>query len=123
MKKIVSLILLLLLIVLTGCQSSPYTFEARKIPIHTKPLGAKVYQLNSAFRNETFLGTTPINDQPVSVLVGVKGKVTPNKMDWFVSQKSMLNVRIEKPGYQTFEGNLATDLEKTISHDIPLQDQ
>jgi len=123
MKKLVILILLLTLIALTGCQSSPYTFEARKISIDTNPPGARVYQLNSAFRNETFLGTTPIKDQPVSILVGVKGKVTPTNMDWYTSQKTMLNVRIEKPGYQTYEGNLATDMEKTLKHEIPLSNQ
>lgn len=122
MKNAVILLLLLVLVVLSGCSMEPkYSFEIRKISIDTTPAGAKVYQQNSAYRNETFLGTTPIREQPVSILIGVKGKISPTVMDWMASQITMINVRIEKTGYQDYEGNLPTDTSKTTMHKIPLE--
>ena len=57
--------LLTVLIVLSGCSMGPkYSFEIRKVSIETQPSGAKVYQINSAYRNEIFLGNTPIREQP-----------------------------------------------------------
>jgi len=113
--------LLIVLIVLSGCSMRPkYSFEIRKVSIETQPSGAKVYQLNSAYRNETFLGTTPIRNQPVSVMTKVRGKVNSTVMDWMASQVEMLNVRIEKSGYENYEGNLATEAGKTTPHSIPL---
>ena len=113
--------LLIVLIVLSGCSRGPkYSFEIRKVSIETQPAGAKVYQLNSAYRNETYLGVTPVRNQPVSVLTQVKGKVNSTVMDWMASQVEMLNVRIEKEGYQNYEGNLATEPGKTTTHSIPM---
>ncbi len=123
MKNAALLTLLIVLIGLSGCSllRPKYSFAVRKVSIITSPPGAKVYQLNSAYRNETFLGTTPITDQPVSVLIDVRGKINPTVRDWMASQITMLNVRIEKKGYQEYQGNLATDPEKTIVHTIPLE--
>lgn len=121
MKNVTILLLLLVLAVLTGCARSPkYSFEVRKISIDSTPSGVKVYQINSAYRNETFLGTTPIKDQPVSVLTAVRGKVSSIVMDWMVSQVTMLNIRAEKTGYQDYKGNLSTDPLKITAHSIQL---
>ena len=121
MKNTALLISLALLIMLCGCSMSPrYSFEKRKVSIITQPNGAKVYQINSVYDHQTFIGTTPIMDQPVSILTEVRGSVTPVVMDLMASQIEMLKVRIEKPGYEDYLGNLATDPEKTITHKIPL---
>ena len=88
--------------------------------IITTPPGAKVYQLNSTLRNETFLGTTPVIDQPVRILTEVKGKLNPSLKDWMVSQITMLNIKVTKTGYQPYEGNLATHPSKTSVHEITL---
>ncbi|MBW8016475.1 MAG: hypothetical protein FVQ82_09830 [Planctomycetes bacterium] len=121
MKNAAILILLILLITISGCYTGPkYSFEIRKVTIETQPAGARVYQLNSAYRNETFLGTTPIREQPVSILTYVKGKLSSTVVDWMSSQIQMLNIRIEKSGYESYEGNLATDPEKTTTHSITL---
>jgi murein DD-endopeptidase MepM/ murein hydrolase activator NlpD len=78
MRNTMIFMLLIGLIGLTGCSTGPrYSFEIRKVSINTTPPGAKVYQLNSAYRNDTFLGTTPITDQPVSILINVEGKINP----------------------------------------------
>ena len=119
MKKILIFSSIVLLTALTGCQPR-FSFENRKISIITTPPGAEVYQINSAYRHDTFLGTTPIKNQPVSVLSRVKGRLTSTDKDWFTSQINMINVRIEKEGYKTYRGNLATDPEETIKHTIPL---
>ena len=113
--------LLIMLIGLFGCTSGPkYSFEVRKVSIDTQPSGAKVYQLNLAYRNDTYLGTTPIREQPVRVLTDVKGQLSSTVVDWMTSQIQMLNIRIEKKGYENYEGNLATDPAKTTVHSIPL---
>lgn len=115
------LILLTVLIGLTGCSSRPrFSFELRKISIETVPSGAKVRQVNSVDDGEIFLGTTPIREQPVRVLSGVKGKLSSMSVDWMASQIQMLNVRIDKPGFESYRGNLATDPMKTIEHKIML---
>ncbi len=122
MRNAALLILLISLIGLTGCSSGPrFSYENRKVSIITTPSGAKVYQLNSALRNETFLGTTPVIDQPVRILTEVRGELNPSLKDWMVSQVTMLNVKIVKVGYREYEGNLATDSSKTSVHEIALE--
>jgi hypothetical protein len=120
MRNAAILILLIVLVVLSGC-APRYAFEIRTVSIETNPPGVRVYQVNSAFDNETFLGTTPIRNQPVSILVRVKGKVNPTEMDWMASQINMLQIRMDKSGYETYEGNLCTDPIITTAHRISLE--
>lgn len=113
--------LLIVLSALSGCSIGPrFFFENRKVTIETVPQGARVYQLNSTTREDIFLGTTPIREQPVRILTEVKGKLSSNVVDWMTSQIQMLNIRIEKSGYADYEGNLATDPDKTTVHKITL---
>ncbi|MCF7956679.1 MAG: hypothetical protein K9M75_12825 [Phycisphaerae bacterium] len=121
MKNAAIFILLSVLIVLSGCVSGPkFSFQIRRVTIETIPSGAKVYQINSIDKNEIFLGTTPIREQPVRVLTEVRGKLSSTAIDWMTSQIQMLNIRIEKTGYVNYEGNLATDPGKTIVHKLSL---
>jgi hypothetical protein len=121
MRNAALLLLVIVLIGLAGCSTGPkFSYENRKVSIITSPPGAKVYQLNSTLRNETFLGTTPIIDQPVRILTEVRGELNPSLKDWMVSQITMLNVKIVKDGYREYEGNLATHPSKTSVHEITL---
>ena len=121
MKNAVIFILLSVLVVLSGCIGrTKFSFQNRRVTIETTPAGARVYQVNSIDKNEIFLGTTPIREQPVRVLTDVRGKLSSTAVDWMTSQKQMLNVRIEKTGYVSYEGNLATDPVKTTVHKISL---
>lgn len=121
MKNTSTLILLAVAITAGGCSFGPrFSFENRRVTIETIPSGAKVYQVNSIDKNEIFLGTTPIREQPVRVLTEVKGKLSSTAVDWMTSQIQMLNIRIEKTGYVSYEGNLATDPVKTTVHKLSL---
>lgn len=121
MKNAGMLILLVVAIAGGGCSFGPrFSFENRRVTIETVPAGARVYQVNSIDKNEIFLGTTPIREQPVRVLTEVRGKLSSTAVDWMTSQIQMLNVRVEKTGYVSYEGNLATDPGKTISHKLSL---
>lgn len=121
MKNTAIIILLAVTVALSGCYRGPrFFFENRKVSIDTIPSGARVYQVNSTTKSDTFIGTTPIREQPVRVLSEVRGKVSSTVADWMTSQIQMLNVRIEKTGFENYEGNLATDPVKTIQHKIPL---
>lgn len=121
MKNAGIFILLSMLVLLSGCIGrTKFSFENRRVTIETTPSGAKVYQVNSIDKNEIFLGTTPIREQPVRVLTEVRGKLSSTAVDWMTSQIQMLNVRIEKTGYVSYEGNLATDPGKTINHKLSL---
>jgi hypothetical protein len=44
-------------------------------------------------------------------------------VDEMTSQIQMLKITIEKTGYETYKGNLATDPTKTIIHKIKLERQ
>jgi len=115
------LIGLSMLAALSGCMGSPkFTFENRRVTIITVPSGARVYQVNSIDKNEIFLGTTPIREQPVRVLTEVRGRLSSTAVDWMTSQIQMVNVRIIKPGYTDYEGNLATAPGKTFIHNLSL---
>ena len=58
----------------------------------------------------------------VAVTTGAKFKsVSPGEMQRIISQVEMVHVRIEKAGYQTYEGNLATDRAKVKAHSIKLE--
>ena len=123
----VSMVALLLLVVFSsGCASGrqklKYDVEVRKISLDTDPAGAKVYQVGSMDGARTFLGTTPIKDQSVVVTTGARFKnISPAQMQGVVSRLEMVQVVVEKPGYQTYQGNLSTQLNKVPSHSIKLE--
>jgi hypothetical protein len=121
MKNAGMLTLLVVAIAASGCSFGPrFSFENRRVTIETTPSGARVYQINSIDKNEIFLGTTPIREQPIRVLTEVRGKLSSTAVDWMTSQIQMLNVRIEKTGYESYKGNLATDPVKTTNHKLSL---
>jgi hypothetical protein len=118
---------IVLLSVATGCASSHqpkkrFQVEARKISLETEPAGATVYQISAIDGSRTLLGTTPIKEQTVAVTTGATFKnISPAEMQSIVSQVEMVHVSIEKPGYQTYHGNLPTQRGKTSSQTIKLE--
>jgi hypothetical protein len=117
----------LVLFVASGCATQreklSYQVEVRKISVDTTPPGATVYQIGSMDGARTMLGTTPIKDQSVVVTAGAKFKhISPGQMQSIVSQLEMVQVVIEKPGFQTYRGNLATQQGgKVAEHTIKLE--
>jgi len=120
MKNAWILTVLVTLVFTSGCFGPRFSFEIRKVTIETTPPGAKVYQVNSVDGNETFLGTTPVKEQPIRVLSDVKGRLTSASVDWMTSQIQMLNIRIVKTGYEEHKGNLPSLPGKTTTHKITL---
>lgn len=107
---------------LTGCHSGvSYNISTRKISIVTEPAMAKVYKVNPLTNNRTFLGTTPLLNQSVLVIVRAKGRATPECIDSIASQIDMVRVIIEKEGYRPYEGNLATREGEVTTHTIELE--
>ena len=119
--------LILIAIIGGGCgshssTSANYQFDIRKISIETEPPGATVFQVGTMDGTRTLLGTTPIKEQSVAVTTGAKFKhVSPGEMQRIISQVEMVRVTIEKPGYQTYQGNLATQHGQVKSHSIKLE--
>jgi hypothetical protein len=117
----------LALATLTGCSNNTntrmnYKFDIRKVTIETEPAGAVVTQVGAMDGARTVLGTTPVRDQSVAVTTGAKFKsVSPGQMQQIISQVEMVHVRIEKPGYQPYEGNLSTEKGKVKAHSIKLE--
>jgi hypothetical protein len=117
----------LALATIAGCSSNQrmrmnYKFDIRKVTIETEPAGAVVTQVGAMDGARTVLGTTPIREQSVAVTTGAKFKgISPGEAQRIISQLEMVHVRIEKPGYQPYEGNLATERGKVKAHSIKLE--
>ena len=111
-----------LLVVIAGCQSGlTYSTQSRKITIKTDPYSAKVFQINPVDKHQTFLGMSPVRDQPVSVITGFGGKYDKATKDFMTTQIGMVNIRVEKEGYYDYIGNLPTDKDDILAHRIELE--
>ena len=99
-----------------------YDFSVRKVTIESESAGATVYQISAVDSTKTLLGTTPIREQSVAVTTSARFKrVSPGDVQRIISQIEMVHVRIEKPGYQPYEGNLSTENGKVKAHSIKLE--
>jgi hypothetical protein len=108
----------------TACAShhGEYRFDQRHTTIETDPPGARVYQIAPVSDKFIDLGTTPIRDQPVMVLLGATNVDDPaTRLPELYAQHGIVRVRIEKPGYVTYIGNLTTGEKETIPHKITLE--
>lgn len=122
-NKNILILLLLSTALLAGCNSGlNYETEIRKIDIKTSPTNATVYQINPVTKHETYLGLSPIRQQPVPVIKNFAGSIIEKTQDYMTTQLEMVNVRIEKPGYLPYLGNLPTNRKKTTSHRIDLEE-
>jgi len=123
-NAIVITIICLLLVVITGCQTGlTYATQSRKITVKTDPYNARVYQINPVDKHETFLGMSPVRDQPVSVITGFGGKYDKAVEDFMTTQIGMVNIRVEKDGYYDYVGNLATDKNEILQHRVELEQE
>jgi len=122
MRRMMLIVGLAATVIVAGCQSGPnYRIGARKVSVETVPSGAKVTQFGPMTHQPILLGTTPLSDQPVSVLIGAKGKMSGRALERLITQVGVVAVKIEKDGYVTWEGNLATDEKETKTHQIALE--
>ena len=122
MKKMLLNISLFAVLMLGGCNSGiKYSLGGRVISIETEPPGASVYQLGPLSRKDIFLGTTPILDQPVSVLESAKGSTSPQGVETLMTRMGVVRVRIEKDGYKQITTNLSTSKKETVTHKITLE--
>jgi hypothetical protein len=68
------------------------------------------------------LGMTPLVKQPVMVMTGLKGTFHgAGNIGQLVSQLNVARIRIEKDGYQPYEGNVPTDAKRVTEHLITLE--
>lgn len=121
-NAIVITIICSLLIVITGCQTPmTYKTESRTITIKTEPYNAKVFQINPVDKHQTFLGMSPVRDQPLSVITGFGGDMDKATEDFMTTQIGMVNIRVVKEGYLDYIGNLPTDKKEILSHRVELE--
>ena len=111
----------------TGCGSSSkskqsYQLNGRLITLQTQPPGARVIQFAPPTGDRVDLGMTPLVNQPVMVMTGMKGYFTgAGNIGALMSQMNVARVRVEKDGYQPYEGSLATDPKRVVEHAITLE--
>ena len=110
---------------LVGCaskQKQSYKLAGRAITVRTEPAGATVTQFAAPTGDRVQLGMTPLVNQPVMVLTGVKGTFHgAGHIGSLVSQMNVARVRIEKEGFKPYEGNLSTDPKRVTEHVITLE--
>lgn len=115
-------LMLVAIISITGCGSgTQYSTEVRKITIKTNPYHARVYQINPVDDHEIFLGISPVEDQPVSIIKNFWNTMDQETEDFMTTQVGMVNVRVEKEGFKPYRGNLATEKDETLLHRIELE--
>lgn len=111
--------------ILTGCNSNPkfnFNIERRYVTIHTEPEGADVYLVKQPCYSTSLLGTSPVEDQPVIVISEIKKVKNMPYQQTESLLKSVDNVvvRIQKDGYETYNGILKTSPDETLTHTIKL---
>jgi hypothetical protein len=94
----------------------------RRISIDTTPSKANVYQADIFNNNQKiWLGTTPLENQTVYVLTGVKGKTSRVNAYSSAAAMNMVLVFIEKEGYKPCWKRLAVEENKTLEYKIELE--
>ena len=122
MKRCIAAVMCALALV--GCASKnkqSYKVSGRVITLRTEPAGARVTQIAAPMGDPVKLGTTPLVNQPVMVMTSMKGTFSSPQAGQLMSQMNVAHVRIEKDGYQPYEGNLATDPKRVTEHVIKLE--
>ncbi len=125
MKKLVLICGLMVCLSLAACQQHPkakFTMQQRYITIETEPEGAIVTQINLEGAPPTKLGVTPLPDTPVMVITSVDRmrNMPYQQASELIRRVGTVVVRIEKAGYQPYEGVLKTEKGQTVAHKIKL---
>lgn len=111
------------LLICIGCDSGlKYKMSDRRISIDTIPSKANVYQADIFDNNKKiWIGTTPLENQTVYVLTGVKGKTSRVNAYSSAAALNMIFVTIEKEGYKPYWKRLAVEESKTLEYKIELE--
>ena len=116
---------ILFLALCAGCasqeQQTHYKMAGRLITVHTLPEGAHVYQLAPVTGERVDLGMTPLINQPVLVMTEADAHGSPGELASMFAQGGMCRLHIEKPGYQSWDGSLATDPKQSAERMIQLE--
>lgn len=109
-----------------GCASEPrqsYNTESRLLTLHTQPEGARVTSFAPFGGGGAIqLGTTPLVNQPVMVLTRFKASFADSASGYeMMSRVNTVRLRIEKDGYQPWEGSIATSPTATVERTVTLE--
>lgn len=120
------MVLGLLAVFPVGCRSSrgfhfDYKTSQRYISLTSEPANASVFQRSFLDNSLVLLGKTPLKDVPITVLTSAKFRnASPGRANAIFRQVNNAVIRIEKEGYESYEGLLKTDPEETLAHHVDL---
>lgn len=121
MQKTARILCLSAVALLVGCQSggAEYAIAQRKVSVETNPTGARLYQIVPLSKHPRLLGTTPLYDQPVDVLVSTAKADSENP--FIARQLEKVRIRIVKEGFREYESDLSTSENQTAKHTVKLE--
>jgi len=112
-------------VLLAGCSEKPkanFNLRPRRVTIITEPAGATVTQLRPLGQASVKLGLTPLRDQVVTVFTDIRMQHMPfREGQQLLQHAGNLVVRIEKEGYQVYEGIHWTQPDEINEFKIELQ--
>ena len=113
---------------LSGCSSTQkfsFDIDTRRVTILTDPEGATITQINPVGQPSSSLGMSPLRERSVMIVSKItKAKnLSYHRTKALMEQVNNVVVRIEKDGYETYNGTLRTDPKETVVHLIALQPQ
>jgi len=119
------LIIVLFLGVMAGCASQSrqsYKLQGRLITVHTEPEGARVYHIAPPTGTRVDLGMTPLVNQNVMVLTGVKETFTdPSRVAQLGAQMNTARLHIEKEGFQPYDLSMTTNPKTVTERTVKLE--
>ncbi len=120
-----SLVLAACLVFAAGCSDKPranFKLAPRRVTILTEPAGATVTQLRPLGQPSVKLGITPLRDQRVTVFTNIRMQhMSFSSGQELLQHADSLVVRIEKEGYQTYQGVHPTQPDQINKYAIELQ--
>jgi hypothetical protein len=113
------------LVLLAGCCAAPsldFVLVPCEVSISSEPPGAEVVQLLPLGQPPVQLGTTPLSGIMVTVVTDLKmGNLDALQAQDLLRHANTMVVRLEKPGYETFEGALRVDERRLVEHRVTLK--
>ena len=120
-----TLVLAVCLVLTTGCSEKPranFKLQPRRVTIVTQPAGATVTQLRPLRQAPVKLGLTPLRDQVVTVFTDIQMQHMPFRDGQELLQHAgNLVMRIEKEGYEIYQGVHPTQADRINEFKIELQ--
>ncbi len=123
----IPLVMAACLVFAVGCSDKPkgnFKLAPRRVTIVTEPAGATVTQLRPLGQPSVRLGVTPLHDQQVTVLTDIRMRHMPfGESQELLRHANSLVVRIDKDGYQAYQGAHPTQADQVNEYTIQLQPQ